>query len=285
MSAVQASIAAQAPLAAKTGAAELREKTYRGTHLRDSKGVYAWKDEKFPSITTLLKQLDKPALPRWASKCVAEHVAEFVNDTVPKQKIPWASVQKYLGDVDELKQVPWKYAEKRRDIGSNLHDIAEQTAAGVPISPDVFASDIRPLVLSYLDFCSIEKPEFVAMETGGFNRKIGYAFTLDTIIKLPRFGDVLAICDYKTGKDVYAEAVIQVNAQRIGEFVGLRDGTEMEMPQCDANLVLLIQEDGWKLFECPIVPEIEDVLRALVALYDFSKAGHKPVQIAAMEAA
>lgn len=261
----------------------LRAQTYRGTHLRDTRGVYAWKDERFPSITTLLKVLDKPALPRWASKSVAEHVAEFVTKTVPEQKLPWPQVQAYLGNSDELKQVPWKYAEAKRDIGSNLHDIAEQVTGGVQVNPDVFADDLRPLVQSHLDFCATEQPEFHAMETGCFNRSIGYACTVDTIVRLPRLGDVLAVMDYKTGKDVYDEAVIQVNAQRISEFVGLRDGTELPMPECKHNLVLLIQPSGWRLVECPVVPEIEDVLRALVTLYNYKKAGFKPQDLASQE--
>ncbi|TXH46307.1 MAG: hypothetical protein E6Q97_29790 [Desulfurellales bacterium] len=269
--------------AALSGAQELRAQTYRGTHLRDSRGVYAWKDERFPSITTLLKQMDKPALPRWSAKMVAEHVAEFVTEIVPKQKIGWPMIQKYLGDVEELKQIPWKYAEKRRDIGSNLHDIAEQVSGGVVVNPDVFADDLRPLVKSHLDFCTIQQPDFEAMETGCFNRAIGYACTLDTIVRLPKFGNVRAVMDYKTGKDVYEEAVIQVNAQRVAEFIGLRDGTELPMISCEKNMVLLVQEAGWKLFECPIVTEIDDVLRALVTLYNFKKAAYKPAEIAAQE--
>lgn len=259
--------------------------TFRGTHLRDSRGVYAWKDERFPSITTLLKLLDKPALPRWASRMVAEHVADFVTRTVPSEKLPWTRVQQYLSDVDALKDVPWKYAERRRDIGSNLHDVAEQVAAGTIISPDVFADDIRPLIRAHIDFCATEQPQFVAMETGCFNRTIGYACTLDTIVTLPRFGDVQIVMDYKTGKDVYEEAVIQVNAQRIAEFVGLRDGTELPMPHCEKNMVLLIQETGWRLVECPIIPDIEEILRALVTLYNYKQAGYKPADIATQEVA
>jgi hypothetical protein len=263
----------------KTKAQSLRDRTFRGTHMRDSRGVYAWKDERFPSITTLLKQLDKPALPRWAAKSVAEHVADFVNNVARRQRLSWAAIHKYLGDSESLKQVPWKYAEKRRDIGSTLHDIAEQVAGGATINPDVFADDIRPLVMAYLDFCDQEQPEFHAMETGCFNRTIGYACTLDSIMVLPRFGNVSCICDYKTGKDVYQEAMLQVNAQRVCEFIGLRDGTEIPMPKCDRNLVLLIQETGWRLVECPVIENIEEILRALVTLYQFNRAGHEIVPV------
>lgn len=250
-------------------AKRLRSKTYRGTHLRDTKGVYSWRDEKFPSITTLLKVLDKPALAYWAAKSVAEYVADFVNNVVPREKLRWPLIQRHLGDVEEMKSVPWKYAQNRRDIGSSLHDVAERFVLGAQIDASVFSDDLRPLVMAYIDFCQCEKPEFEAIETGVFNRKLGYACTLDAIVKLPRFGEVLCVMDNKTGKDVYPEAIIQVNAQRIGQFIGLADGREIKMPKCEKNLILLIREEGWKLAEAPIIDDIEEIIKSLVTLYSY----------------
>lgn len=251
----------------QTEASALREQTYRGTHLRDSRGVYAWRDEKFPSITTLLKVLDKPALVRWAPKMVAEHVADYVLRRVPEERIGWKEVQRYLGDVETLKQVPWAYAEKRRDIGSTLHDIAEQVAAGVPVNPAVFAEDIRPLVEGFMMFCDAEQPEFLAMETGCFNRSVGYACTLDTIMRLPRRERTM-IVDYKCSQDSYPEHAIQLAGQRYGEFIGLRDGTEIPMMEVDGTGVLLIQPNGYKLVEWETSPADIDDIRALVRLYE-----------------
>lgn len=246
----------------------LRAKTYRGTHLRDLKGVYTWKDEKYPSITTLLKLLDKPALPRWAAKSVAEHVREFVEVRVPEGKLQWDAVQRYLTDVDELKEVPWKYAEKRRELGSTTHDITEQFALGTPINPDVFSEDVRANVVSYLDFCQTLKPVFLAAETGVINRGVGYACTLDSIMQLPSlFGEELCIVDYKNAKDVYFESCLQVNAQRVCEIVALKDGSEIPMPDCTRNLVLVFNEGGWRLFEWPVLPDAERFIYALRVLY------------------
>lgn len=263
-------------------AQELRKRAYRGTHMRDSRGVYAWKDETFPSITTLLKVLDKPALPRWAAKSVAEYVADFVTNVVPREQIKWSKIQAHLSDTEQLKDVPWKYAEARRNIGSSLHDVAEQFIDGAKIEPAVFSDDLRPLVENYIDFCKSERPEFYAMETAVFNRTIGYACTLDAIVRLPRFGDVLCVMDNKTGKDIYPEAVIQVNAQRIAEFVGLADGSEIAMPPCPKNLVLLVQESGWKLAECPVLQEIKHILKALKILYAYN-SGKQKVQFVAQQ--
>ncbi len=259
----EASVSAQAPL---TKAAELRQQTYRGTHLRDSKGVYAWKDERFPSITTLLKVLDKPALPRWASKSVAEYVADYVSRYVPEHKTGWKEVQEHLSDVEKLKNVPWAYAETKRDLGSNLHDIAEQVAGGTPVNPDVFADDVRPLVRGFLMFVEDECPEFLAMETGVFNRTVGYACTLDTVVNLPRRKRTV-VCDFKASKDSYAEHSLQVAAQRFAEFIGLRDGTEIPMMETDGAMILLVLPDGYKLLEWPTDAADLDDVAALATIY------------------
>lgn len=261
----------------------LRRRTYRGTHMRDSRGVYSWKSETFVSITTLLKVLDKPALPRWASKSVAEYVAGFVREVVPRDRLKWSQVQAHLSDTEHLKDVPWKYAETRRNLGSSLHDVAEQFIAGSHIDTAVFSDDLRPLVENYLDFCKAERPEFYAMETAVFNRTLGYACTLDAIVTLPRLGNVLCVMDNKTGKDIYPEAIIQVNAQRVAEFVGLADGSEIEMPKCAKNLVLLVQENGWKLAECPILKGIKPIIKALKILYEYNEKKQKVQFVAEQE--
>ncbi len=284
----------------KTAAATLREQTYRGTHLRDAKGVYTWKDERFPSITTLLKVLDKPALVRWAPKMVAEHVAriateaiDFIDGTVQQQKLGWGVVKTHIGgvlaelaDIETLKGVPWAYSEKKRDLGSTFHDIAEQIAGGTPINPAVFADDVRPLVQGFMKFLDDEVPEFLAMETGVFNRTIGYACTLDTIVRLPKRNRTVVI-DYKASADSYPEHSLQLAAQRFAEFVGLRDGTEIPMPETDGTMILLILPGGYRLLEWPTDKSDLDDISALVTLYNRNqrKLKYSPVAERLQEAA
>lgn len=262
-------------------AQDLRNLSYRGTHLRDSKGVYAWKDERFPSITTLLKVLDKPALVRWAPKMVAEHVSriatdarEFVNVTATEQKLRWPVIQSHLddvlgelSDVETLKGVPWAYSEKKRDLGSTFHDIAEQFAGGTPINPEIFADDVRPLVRGFLMFVEDELPEFLAMETGVFNRNVGYACTLDTIVDLTKRKRRVVI-DYKASADSYPEHSLQLAAQRFSEFIGLKDGNEIPMIETDGSMILLILPDGYRLLEWETRPEDMEDIRSLVGLYN-----------------
>jgi hypothetical protein len=257
-------------------AQELRARTYRGTHLRDTKGVYAGKEERFPSVTKVLGVMNKPALPRWASKSVAEHVAEYVGVTVERDKIGWANIKEYLSDVDSLKNVPWDYAEKRRDLGSTFHDIAEQYVAGAHIAPEVFADDVRPLVESFLTWCDEFKPEWEAMECGVFNRTHNYAGTMDAIV---RVNGRLMVLDYKTSKDSYPEHALQLSAYRYAEFLGLANGDELTMPEVDGGAILLVQPGKCKMLEWPCEPKQFDAFIALRRAHDFVASNLKPMEL------
>jgi hypothetical protein len=249
--------------------------TYRGTHLRDSKGIYTWKDERFPSVTTILKVMDKPALPRWASKSVAEYVAAFA-ERIQAEKIPWPDVHAELTNVDKLKAVPWDYAEKKRDLGSTFHDLAERYAGGMALNPEVFASDVQPLVKSFLKFVEDFKPKWEAMECGVFNREHNYAGTMDTIMHVD---GRLMVVDYKTGKDTYVEHALQLAAYRRAEFLALADGSEIPMPKTVGGAVLLIQPDGYKLMEWPCDDAEFDAFLSLRGAYDFLGAKPKATEI------
>lgn len=257
-------------------ASELRAKTYRGTHLRDSRGIYAWKDEKFPSVTSILSQMAKPALTYWAAKMVSEHVADYVTHTVPDNKLPWHEVQSYLSDVDELKSTPWKYAEKRRDLGSTFHDIAERFAGGMEVHPEVFASDIRPLVESFLTWVDENQPEWFAMEAGVFNRTHNYAGTMDTIMML---NGRMVVLDYKSSKDSYPEHALQLAAYRNAEFMGLADGSEIPMPNTEAGIILLVQEERCKALEWQCGEAEFEAFLALRRVYDFNKSNLKSKEL------
>jgi len=261
-----------------SAAQELRKQSYRGTNLRDSKGIYTWKDERFPSVTTIIKQLDKPALPRWASRSVAEYVAAYC-ERVTEEKLLWPEIKAHLSNVDKIKNVPWDYAEQRRDLGSNLHDLAERYVGGSVIDPRVFGSDIRPYVESFLKFQEEFGPEYLAMECGVFNRTHNYAGTLDCIVSLPKFGPVLWVGDYKVSKDTWPEHRLQLAALAHAEFIGLADGTEIEMPKVERGFNLLIGDAGYRLMEWPIGDHEFDAFLHLRGLRDFTTDGIKPVEV------
>lgn len=257
----------------------VRDKRMHGTNFRDSKGIYTWKQERFPSVTTILKVKDKPALPRWASKSVAEFVkAECERRN--RGEITGVALMERLLDTDSLKNVPWAYAEKKRDLGSTFHDIAEQITLGTPVSPAAFGDDIRGYIESFLLWLEKSGAEFEASEFACFNREVGYAGTCDAIVRL-RDGRVIAF-DYKTSGDSYPEHALQLSAYRKGEFIGMQDGSEFPMPPTDGGAILIPQPDGTiaKLLEWPCGDEAFEAFSALRSVYawDQTKPKYKEIE-------
>jgi RecB family exonuclease len=70
----------------------------------------------------------------------------------------------------------------------------------------------------------------------------GYAGTADLIA---RVGPKTFVIDYKTGKAVYPEARLQVEAYRQCTMLILKDGTRISMyPMAEAGAVVLFKDDG-----------------------------------------
>jgi hypothetical protein len=239
-----------------------------GTTYRDRYGVYAWKGERFTSVTTVLGAMAKPALPYWAAKCVAEHVAERAG-ALGRGEIKGPALLAELADVDSLKKVPWAKRDKKADVGTQVHLVAELTSAGRAVDPGVFAEDVRPYIVSFLEWEARWQPEYFAMEAPVFSRSRGYAGTMDAIC---RIGGRTIVMDYKTGADTYAEHALQLAAYRHGEYLGLPDGTEYPMPATEAGAILLISPEGCKLLEWPTgQPEME-VFEAMIPVQRWQRA-------------
>jgi len=240
-------------------------KTMAGTTFRDSKGIYTWKDERYPSVTTILRNLDKPALPRWAAKSVAEYVAAQCKAKESGQ-ISGADLFAHLQDVDALKGIPWSIRDAKRDIGSTLHQVAEQITLGTPIDPKVFAADIRPYVESFMAWHQSAGVVFEASEMALFNRSHSYAGTCDALV---RIGGRPLVLDYKTSSDTYEEHALQLAAYRHAEFIGMETGEEIAMPQTEGGAILLVGETGCRLMEWECSNDEFEVFLALRRIYDW----------------
>lgn len=245
----------------------------KGTTYRDSKGIYSWKDERFPSVTTILKMKDKPALPRWASKSVAEYVCEYIT-RCGEERTPWSEITATLTDTDHLKNVPWSYAEKKRDMGSTFHDVADSILTGIPISAEAFSEDIRGLIVSLKNWLEKSGAEVEATEFACFNREHGFAGTCDALVRL---NGEMFVLDFKTGKDSFEEHALQLAAYRKAEFIGLQDGSEIPMPETVGGLILLPCPEGGpaRLLEWPTGEQEFTAFVGLIDVFNWSKTRPK----------
>lgn len=198
-------------------------------------------EQKLPSVTTVLNVMAKPALIRWAAK----EVATFVADNTPEITALLAKDRE--AGIDTMKGSPWRKTKKAADIGSTVHAIAEAHVLGRPSALDgldLGAPEVRGTVQAFLAFLQEWEPEFLATEMTVANFAVGYAGTLDAIFALD---GVPLICDYKSGKGVYAEAALQLAAYRHADAGILPNGQHVPIPAVDGGVVLHLRPDGYKL--------------------------------------
>lgn len=220
--------------------------------------TYKWRDEEFTSVTTILSGgIPKPALKAWGERLVAE--------TAVKRRDQWDGMTDQEA-VDWLKRAPFRETDKAAVRGSDIHDWCEQfVLAPQQQSIDDVDETKRGYLEGFLSFIAEWKPRYEMTEATVYNRRWGYAGTLDflayldcqhlaSLDLLPGWvdcdlgsGEVLVLGDYKTGKGVYGEVACQLAAYRHAEFIGLPDGTEQPMPEVAACVVLHLTPKGYGL--------------------------------------
>lgn len=181
---------------------------------------------KFPSVTTILGVIAKPALIGWAKKMVALAIEPTLKG-IKDGSIPLDSIDVEL-ILKNAKANPKEVTEEAGDIGTQVHkhleDIVKNKIANPQIEWNAFeiawneTSNDLPIdkrVVSCVDAFfkwAIEvdfKP--VVSELMVYSKKLGYAGTLDTAGIV---NGVLSVIDFKSSKAYYDEMGIQISAYR-----------------------------------------------------------------------
>jgi hypothetical protein len=234
-----------------------------------SKRLYAWRGEKFWSVTTIISGgLPKPALLPWGIKSVAEAAVHkrrtllaMTSECETGGKCEpgnWCS--SCDAAVRWLKSAPYQQRDKAADAGTKIHEAAEAYKLGKPMPP--WPDDIAPTMAGFERWLTGLNPTFAQTEASVYNRAQRYAGTLDAIIevpltdairqmalgttwRIPTDRDFLRILlDYKSGKAVYSEVALQLAAYRYAEFIGLPDGNEASVPEVDGAAALHLRPNG-----------------------------------------
>jgi hypothetical protein len=183
-----------------------------------------------PSVTTILGVLDKPALVGWAARSVAEYAADNME------------ALGLLGRDERvalLKGVPFRNRDKAADRGTDAHTYAERRLVfGIAPNPSNRSEELVDEVLDHLD------PHPLLTEATVFNLTYGYAGTFDGIWEVD--GRTVMV-DWKSGKGVYSEAGLQMNAYARGEQV-VTASEIRPMPRVDEAWVIHVPNTGgWKV--------------------------------------
>jgi len=172
--------------------------------------------ELLPSVTNVIGILDKPALPRWAAKMVAEQA--------------WSLRSSISGlgkdeAIDILKSSPWRSSTRSAKRGTSIHEYLEAAMNGHDL-PDLEgqALDYQPAADALLHWFHEHHVDLVASEVTVFGH--GYAGTFDAHLRWHYADDQWEdwLVDYKTGNSgPYDEVALQLAALANGKIKA--DGT------------------------------------------------------------
>ena len=223
------------------------------THDRYRGRYYWWEDKPYLSVTNAPRNgLPAPALMYWSAKMVAEYVADN-----PKEVADLGKRMDRGEFVSLLKNKPWKARDAAGDIGSAVHDLAEQYV--LSLSTDLIPHlepRVQAMARQFVDFMQTVQPKVHAIEGVVYNREYRYAGAFDFIFDFNYPDGILAgryIVDVKTGSGIYDKDALQQTAYRYGEFIAVGDD-EVPMPEVAGAFCLHLRPQSWKLVPVVTTP-------------------------------
>jgi len=222
---------------------------------------YKLDGEWVPGVTTILGVLDKPAIPKWAAKSVAEYVArnrEGVEHLYAMGEQPM---------IDALKGIPWQERDTAGVRGTDVHDFAERILKGEEVDvPDRYVGHVESC-LAFMEEWDI-RPVLVEQTVG--SRKHQYAGKLDLVADHNQ-GD-RAIFDWKTAASgIYKETAFQLVAYAFAEFYGEGDEQPMGDLGIRESYGVHIRADGYDAYPLAFGPDIYDEFLTIRRAFDINK--------------
>ena len=179
-----------------------------------------------PSVTTIIGDaMPKPQLTYWAARISARAALQDPSIT-EEQAISAVSIAKKDGAVR----------------GSLIHSFAEASDNGVVMDVGSLMPTIRPYALAHKKFVDDYDPKLIQNEMILANFTLGYAGQLDRIYDIK---GKIAIVDFKTSANYYAEMGLQLAAYKNAEFVFNKYTKEWSsMLKINQTFVVLLGDDG-----------------------------------------
>ena len=210
--------------------------------------VYRLDGKVVRGVTGLLDEgLPKKSLIQWSANFVSKIIADDYYDTQPPERIKlYQDLQKAgeRGDLyDFLRYTPRDYKDEKAEIGTKVHNLAEQLIHGVPVT---VPPELEGYVSGYLRFLERWQLVPIITERSVASRTHQYAGRMDLIAAVGALNNATCGIDLKTSNNVYSSTALQLAAYTRAEFMVTDDDpkTELPIPDVDMNLVVHITPDG-----------------------------------------
>jgi hypothetical protein len=185
----------------------------------DKSRFYHVKDKEYPSVTTILSCIGKPALVQWSANVERQMVSEVsadlyleVSETPKMSKIGWLTT---LADRLGKTKANQKELAKASEIGSQAHAMIEWNLRARMLEkagpPPMISDKAQWSFRSWEDWAESVELKPILIEHGVYSELHGYAGTADLLAEI---NGKQTLLDWKTGKAIYPEAHLQNAAYR-----------------------------------------------------------------------
>ncbi len=161
---------------------------------------------QYPSVTTILGLLDKPALISWSANCAVEYVSEHMDAMQDITDV-------HRGE-EVLENAKKAWREKRDDSASSgtmVHKAIEAYIGGLDFGSLLQNDEAKRGFEAFLSWEKKNHVEWLESEVEVFSLKHGYAGRFDVIAKVNGFRTLI---DFKTSKGIWDEMSYQLCAYR-----------------------------------------------------------------------
>lgn len=161
-------------------------------------------NELFPSVTTVLNIINKPALIPWAKNTAlaAVQTALMARTELPEAITPdWVN-----GIIDEARRRPEQVRSEAADFGTEAHILIDHIIQG--LEPEI-PPEMELVVNNFSSWRMNADLDIRLTETMVYSAKYHYAGAMDAIAY--RNGKLVAL-DWKTSNGIYPEYALQVAA-------------------------------------------------------------------------
>lgn len=226
--------------------------------------------EKVPSVTQILKVLDKSGpLMWWSWRLGLQSIAARVErgETLPGN---WEILE---SELKRDKETPNHARNKSAARGTGVHDAAELWALEQTVpNPNDFPEEERGYVQALALWITEQKPEYIETEIPVGSAEHGFIGKFDFRAKVD--GKVV-IGDYKTSKGIYVEHFLQLAAYELASV-------EMGNEPTEGQLVVRLGADG--TYEQAFSRATGQQFLAVKSAYDAYKEANEGLKEAKKEA-
>jgi hypothetical protein len=200
------------------------------------------KKTRLPSVTTLLGQLDKPALKKWAARTAADFAIDHWDNLATEPPS-----QRHAA----IANAPWVSRDTAAAKGTAVHALAERLLLGEAVEvPETIATKVNHVArwLEQTSLTNVLSEVRVWTDLDDDLRMCGYAGTSDMIANHPIYGR--CILDWKTGSGPWPEMAVQLAAYAAADHLVIGD-QDTRMPRVDTLGVVMVRESGCELHLIP----------------------------------